>query len=75
MGRLSEYINGVIDAKNEETREKAQWEFYLHKVFDKTFSEYLKEVEKPATIEVADMKEVETTVKNSMDILKNFNLE
>ena len=75
MGRLSDYINGVIDIKNEETREKAQWEFYLHKVFDKTFPEYLKEVEKPATIEVADMKEVETTVKNSMDILKNFNLE
>lgn len=74
-GRLCEFIAGIIDIKNEETKDKAQWEFYLHKVFsDKSFADYLKETE-PAEPEIADRDVVETTVKNSMNILENFNME
>ena len=62
-------------SENEEVKEEAHWEFYLHKVFDKSFADYLKEVEEPKMPETADMKQVETTVKNSMNILENFNME
>ena len=57
---------------NDITTEERHWDFYLHKVFDKSFAEYLKEVQKPAEPETADMKQVETTVKNSMNILDTF---
>lgn len=60
---------------NDITAEEKHWDFYLHKVFDKSFADYLKEVEEPKMPETADMKQVETTVKNSMNILENFNME
>lgn len=74
-GRLYEFIGEFIDIRNEETKEKVQWELYLHRVFDKSYAEFLNEVEEPAQPEEADMKQVETTVKNSMNILENFNME
>lgn len=73
--RMCEFIDKIIDIKNEEVKEEARWEFYLHKVFDKSFADYLKEVEEPKMPETADMKQVETTVKDSMNILENFNME
>lgn len=74
-GRMCEFIGEVVDIKNKETEEEAQWEFYLHKVFSKSFADYLKEVQKPAELETADMTQVETTVKSSMNILENFTFE
>nr|DAT75484.1 MAG TPA: hypothetical protein [Caudoviricetes sp.] len=70
-GRMCEFIVEVNDI----TAEEKHWDFYLHKVFDKSFADYLKEVQKPAEPETADMKQVETTVKSSMNILENFKLD
>lgn len=74
-GRLCEFIKEFIDIRNDEVKEKVQWELYLHKVFDKTYEEFLKDVKEPAQLEEADMKQVETTVKSSINILENFNLD
>lgn len=50
--------------------EKTLWEFYLHKVFDKSFEEFKNSI----SGQIMPAKEdVETTVKNSMDMLQNFN--
>ena len=70
-GKMCEFIVEI----NEFAAEEKHWDFYLHKVFDKSFADYLKEVEEPKMPETADMKQVETTVKNSMNILENFNIE
>jgi len=70
-GKMCEFIVEINDI----TAEEKHWDFYLHKVFDKSFADYLKEVEEPKMPETADMKQVETTVKNSMNILENFNME
>lgn len=70
-GKMCEFIVKINDI----TAEEKHWDFYLHKVFDKSFADYLKEVEEPKMPETADMKQVETTVKNSMNILENFNME
>ncbi len=67
-GRMCEFIVEVNDI----TADEKHWDFYLHKVFDKSFADYLKEAQKPAEPETADMKQVETTVKNSMNILDTF---
>ncbi len=72
-GRLAEYVDEVINFRNTENQEKTQWEYYLHRVYDKTFDEFVKACEpvKPVTV---DMKQIETTVKNSFDILDSLKL-
>lgn len=76
-GRMCEFIEEFIDIVNRERNEEKNWEYFLHKVFDKSYNDFLKEIEhaEPAEPEEVDMEQVETTVKNSMKILESFNLE
>lgn len=64
-GRFFESVIEIIQADNEKTL----WEFYLHKVHDKSFDDFKKslEADKPVPKE-----QVETTVINSKSILDNF---
>lgn len=40
-GRIAEFVDEVIKIHNEEYKEKAMWEIWLHRVFDKSFSEFV----------------------------------
>jgi hypothetical protein len=75
MIRAGQFCEFIVEI-NDIVVEEKHWEFYLHKVFEMSFADYLKSVrtQTPAEPEIADMKKVETTVKNSMDILKEFDL-
>ena len=75
MIRAGQFYEFIVEI-NDIVVEEKHWEFYLHKVFEMSFDDYLKSVrtQTPAKPEAADMKKVETTVKNSMDILKEFDL-
>ena len=44
LGQLHEFIKEVSDIVAEEKKESIQWEFFLHKVFDKSFNEYIAEL-------------------------------
>lgn len=61
--RFTEFVLELLEIENEEM----MWEFYLHKVYDKSFDEF-KESMKPVPKE-----QLETTVQNSRSILNNFN--
>lgn len=75
MIRAGQFYEFIVEI-NDIVVEEKHWEFYLHKVFEMSFDDYLKSVrtQTPVEPETADMKKVETTVKNSMDILKEFDL-
>lgn len=60
--RFTEFVLELLGIENEEM----MWEFYLHKVYDKSFDEF-KESMKPVLKE-----QLETTVKNSKSILNSF---
>lgn len=62
-GRFTDFVLEFLEIQNE----KMMWEFYLHKVYDKSFDEF-KESIKPVPKE-----QLETTVQNSRSILNNFN--
>lgn len=64
-GRFEEFIAEFIDMENERTT----WEFYLHKVDNKTFAEFKAEIEPTPHVEPED---IETTVSESMKILNGF---
>ena len=70
-GRLDEFVLEFVDIRNQEIKEKIQWEFFLHKVHHMTWEEFANANEPPEENE-ADMDKVEAQVKASIGILENF---
>lgn len=70
-GRLGEFVLEFIEIRNEETKEKVQWEYFLHKVYNMSWEEFAGE--KPEEQE-ADMDKIEEQVKASLGILENFRM-
>lgn len=68
-GRFLEFILEFIDIRNEEKI----YDYWLHKVFDKGFEEFKKQVMGDNEIADVDNQNVETTINESMNILNNFN--
>ena len=63
----------IIKTHNEEMEDKTIWEYYLHKVFDKSlkeFKESLAEQKKAAPTQ----EEIEETVLASFEMLEGFSL-
>lgn len=66
-GRFSEGISEIYGFLNEEK----EWDFFLHKVFDKSFDDFKSTtLSKPQEMTSEDF---ETTVTNSKSILQGFN--
>lgn len=72
IGSSSSFIDDLIDFINEEKEEQVQWEFFLHKVFDKSWKEFCDEVSQPIVNKEIDLG---ATVKKSKDMLNNFTPE
>ena len=72
IGSSSSFVDDFINFINKEKEEQINWEFFLHKVFDKSWKEFCDEVSQPI-----DDKEIDlgATVKKSKDMLNNFTPE
>lgn len=64
-GRFMEFVDEFIEIENE----KSTWEFFLHKIEDKTYADFKAELEPAPMITEVDL---EMTVNESQYILKNF---
>ena len=64
-GRLFEFVLEFIDLDNE----RQQYEYWLHRVFDKSFEEFKKQFEPKRTVPAENL---ETTIKDSQNILSSF---
>lgn len=69
--RFCEFITTFCEQKVEEDR----WEFYLHKVWNKTYTEFCDALQVSQDLQEMSEAEMEATVKKSMAILGNFNPE
>ena len=69
--RMCEFISAFVKRKQEEDR----WEFYLHKVWDKSWSEFCETLQTAQDVQEMSEDDIETTVKKSMAILGNFHPE
>ena len=72
-GRLGEFVDDFTETVRKEKEEQVNWDFYLHKVFEGTFKEFVDEIETNRKNQNLSERTIETTVQHSMDILKNFN--
>lgn len=65
-GRFSEGVSQIYDLSNEDK----EWEFFIHKVFNKSFDEFKNETLSQA--QEMTSENFEATVKNSKSMLQGF---
>lgn len=68
----SSFIDDLFNLISKEKEEQIQWEFFLHKVFDKSWKEFNDEVNQPINDEPIDLG---ATVVKSRNMLNNFTPE
>ncbi len=69
--RFVYFIHKVIEVKHESDR----WEIFLHKVWDKSYSDFKQELEINEKNSSLTDKQKEDIIRDSMKILNNFNPE
>jgi hypothetical protein len=74
-GRLLEFVDEIMTITEAEKEEKVNWEFFLHKVFEGSFNDFLEEQKHNKENQNLSVRAIETTIKHSMNILNNFNPE
>jgi hypothetical protein len=71
--RLTEFIREFVKIRNQELEDQTRWEFWLHRVFDMTFKEFLSKTEQAEeTEEVLPDEVLQATVLESMGIITGF---
>ena len=68
----SDFISDMFKFINEEKEEKAQWEFFLHKVYEKSWKEFIDEIHMSNGQNEIDLG---ATLNKSKNMLKNFTPE
>ena len=74
-GRFTEFVENFVDTNNKEKQEKALWEYYLFREWERSFNDFKESVENDRKNAAQSVYDIETTVQNSMNILQNFNPE
>ena len=69
---LNKYVDDFFDFIIEERKEKSEWEFFLHKVYDQSWSDFVKSIEQSENQEPIDLG---ATLNKSKNILNNFTPE
>ena len=71
-GRFSEFVDEFVQTVMKENEEETSWEFYLHKVQEGSFKDFMDELDNNTKNQNMSERTIETTIQNSMDILNNF---
>ena len=66
---LNDFVNDFFNFVIEERNEKSQWEFFLHKVYDKSWSEFSDDIEQSENQKPIDLG---ATLVKSKNMLNNF---
>ena len=67
--RFCEFINAFAEQQAEDEK----WDFYLHRVWDKSYPEFCEALKNSQALRNMSGSDMEATVKKSMNILGNFN--
>ena len=74
-GRFAEFVDEFAETVTKEENDRKNWEFFLHKVFDGSYAEFIEEMKINERHQTMSERTIETTVQHSMDILNGFNPE
>ena len=70
-GRLTEFVREFIQIRNDELIDQTRWEYWLHRVFDMSFSDFIDQSTATGSEEISDAK-LARTVDESLRITKSF---
>ena len=71
--RLHEFVTELVKICNKELDDETRWDLWLHKVFDMGYAEFLRLSEEDRNEPVSvSQEDLETTVRTSMGIIKDF---
>jgi hypothetical protein len=73
--RFSEFVDSFLDTVWKEKEDKLDWEYFLHKVWEGSYQDFKEEIKANKQNQSMDKRTIETTVQDSLDILKNFSPE
>lgn len=65
-GRLYAFIGEIVTIRNEETEDQVLWEYWLHKDFERSFSEFRASLEQSTEVGEEDLAAI---VRQSQEIL------
>jgi len=71
--QFSEFVDEFVHTINSENEEQMNWEFFLHKVNEGSFRDFVDEMKQDKENKEMTANDIEATVQQSMDILNNFN--
>ena len=69
---LSSFIDDIFKFINSENQERTQWEFFLHKVYDESWNDFIERIKSEENSQTVDLG---ATLKNSREMLINFTPE
>lgn len=72
-GRFYEFVRQFLEKNDSERDEQTSWEFFLHKVWEGSFADFKADMDNDKKNQRMSARTMETTIKDSMNILKNFN--
>lgn len=72
-GRFREFVVEFLKTISKEREDQLDWEFFLHKVWEGSFRDFKDDIETNKRNAAMSERTMEATIKQSMDILKNFN--
>lgn len=71
-GRFADYVHELLQMHNEEQEDKTLWEFYLHKVHDKSYNDFKKSTGMMNKTAAPTLKEKADVVQQSKAMLNAF---
>ena len=71
-GRFGEFVTSFVKTINDEKEDEFHWEYFLHKVWEGSFSDFLEEIKINKQNQNLTKGTIETTIQYSMKILNNF---
>lgn len=72
-GQFNEFVQFLLNKVSEEKNDAMLWEFFLHKVYDKSFSEWKSELSSErGAADVMDEAKKEEIIARSSAILNGF---
>lgn len=71
--QFESFVFKFVGNVNKEKEDDFNWQFYLHKVFDKSYSDFKEDIKNSRETLEMSSKEQEATVLNSFNILGAFN--
>ena len=76
VGQLNRFITEIGQIVWQEKADNQRWDFWVHRVFDMEFSEYVQLCENSMQqAETSDNVDLGETIRNSFEMLENFQPE